>query len=71
MAQALPFADVLDAADQLTPDEQETLVEILRRRLAAEGRKRVVADVQEARREFAGGRCVTTNVDDLLREIES
>ena len=38
MAQTLPFGEVLDAADRLTVDEQETLVAILRRRLAEQGR---------------------------------
>jgi hypothetical protein len=71
MPQAMPFRDVLDAADQLSADEQETLVSILRRRLAEEGRKRVAAEIQEARQEFATGGCRPATAQELLDEIQS
>jgi hypothetical protein len=69
MTQTLPFGEVLEAADQLSHDEQEELVAILRKRLAQAARQRVVADVQEARREFAAGQCVPATADQLMREI--
>jgi hypothetical protein len=68
---ALQFGQVVDAADNLTADEKVELIEILRRRLADEGRKRVAADVQESRLEFAAGTCKPVSVDDLMREIVS
>jgi len=34
MAQGLPFGEVLEAADQLSPDEQEELISVLHLRLA-------------------------------------
>jgi hypothetical protein len=71
MASTLPFADVLDALDHLSVEEQEMLVSITRRRLAEQGRKRVAADVAEARREFAAGGCQPIAVDELWREISS
>ena len=43
------FSDVVDAADDLSVDEQETLVEILRRRIAKRNREALVRDVAEAR----------------------
>jgi hypothetical protein len=66
-----PFGDVLEAADRLTPDEQEELVAILRRRLAERGRKRVAAEVEESRREFSQGGCRATTATDLMNEITS
>ena len=71
MAQTLPFGEVLDAADQLTADEQEALVAILRRRLAEQGRKRIAADIAEARQEFKSGACRPATIDELLDEIQS
>jgi hypothetical protein len=71
MSAAPPFAEVLDAADRLSPEEQETLIVILRRRLAEQGRKRLAAEVREARQEFAEGRCQPAGADDLMREILS
>lgn len=69
MIQVMPFNEVVDAADRLSPDEQEQLVEILRRRLAQAGRRRVVAESEAAREEFASGQCGITTTDELLREI--
>jgi hypothetical protein len=70
MSQALPFGDVLEAADHLSPEEQESLIAILRRRLAQAGRLRVAADVEESRQEFAQGKCRPATPDELLREME-
>lgn len=65
------FGEVLDAVDQLPPKEQETLVEIVARRIAERGRKRLLADVQEARREYETGGCPQTTVDELITKIFS
>ncbi|HEV2970858.1 MAG TPA: hypothetical protein VGY55_12880 [Pirellulales bacterium] len=69
MASALPFAEVLEAVDHLSADEQEMLIFVTRRRLAEQGRKRVTADVQEAREDFAAGSCRPTTADEIMREI--
>jgi hypothetical protein len=53
MERTQPFAAVLEAVDQLSSDEQKTLVAIVQRRMAERGRKPLAADVQEARREAA------------------
>jgi DNA-binding TFAR19-related protein (PDSD5 family) len=63
------FAQVLEAADQLSEDEQQELMAILRRRLADAARRRLVTDVEEARREFAEGHCSPTSAADLLGKI--
>ena len=69
MPQAIPFGEVLEAADQLTPDEQKELADILHRRLAQAARHRIATEIQEARQEFAAGRCVPAIPDELMREI--
>jgi len=69
MAHHLPFGEVLEAADQLSHDEQEELIGILHRRLAQASRQRLVAEVKEARQEFAEGRCLPTTPSELMREI--
>ena len=65
------FAEVLEAIERLSFDEQEAVAEILRRRLADQGRRRIVAEVREARREFEAGRCRTGTVDEIMHEIRS
>jgi hypothetical protein len=69
MAERMLFGEVLDAVDELEPEEQETLVEIVSRRIAERGRKRVLADVQEARREYENGGCPQTTVNELIKTI--
>ena len=69
MAQEMLFSEVLEAADQLSPEDQQALIAILHRRLAQAGRQQLAADVQEARAEFAAGHCQPATPDDLLREI--
>lgn len=71
MGQTMRFGEVLDAADQLSPEEQETLVEILQRRLAQNSRKKLAEEIQEARQQFNEGRCQPTTPDELLKEILS
>lgn len=66
---ALPFADVLEAAERLTAEEQEDLAAIIGRRLAERGRQRVVRDVAEGRQEFAAGGCRPVTVAELMDEI--
>ena len=67
----MPFGEVLEAVDRLTPGEQEDLALILQRRVAEQGRKRLAEDVREARREFAGNGCRPVTADELMGEILS
>lgn len=66
----MPFGEVLEAADQLSAEEQQALIAILHRRLAETGRRQLAAEVQEARREFAEGRCKPATPEELMREIQ-
>jgi hypothetical protein len=69
MSQVIPFGEVLEAAYHLSMDEQQELIAVLARRLAQAGRQRVAADIQEARQEFAEGRCIPITPDQLMHEI--
>ena len=69
MTQVWPFGDVLEAADHLSHDEQEQLIAILHRRLTQAARQRLVAEVQETRKEFAEGGCSPATPGELMREI--
>ena len=71
MTPTMLFGEVLDAADHLSVDEKEKLIDILRRRMAEQGRKRVRAEAQEASQEFVAGTCRQATPDELMREITS
>jgi hypothetical protein len=66
-----PFDAALDAVAQLPPEDQLALVDIVKHRLAEQGRKQILADIQEAKREFNAGQCRTATVDEIMDEINS
>jgi hypothetical protein len=52
-------------------EEQETLLDILHRRLAEQSRKIVATEIQEARKEFAEGRCQSATPEEIMKDILS
>jgi hypothetical protein len=63
------FSEIVDAADNLSPDEQQVLVDILSRRLAERNRKQLVADIADGRREFADGTARPTSPQQIMDEV--
>lgn len=71
MEQSASFADVLEAVDRLSGDDQEALLQIVRRRISETGRKRVADEARESRREFDEGHCRPATPGELMGEILS
>lgn len=71
MPQTMAFGEILEVVEQLPPEDQEALIDVVQRRLAERGRKRVIAEAQQARKEFEEGKCRLVTVDELMKEIES
>lgn len=69
MEKIASFADVLEAADELPLDDQESLAEILRRRVIERRREQLAHEVQQARKEYQQGRCRPVTTDELMDEI--
>jgi hypothetical protein len=65
------FTEIVDAADLLSTEEQENLVDILQKRLRDRHRAELVKDVREAREEFAEGKCQAATPAQLMKEILS
>lgn len=63
------FGQVLDSAGELTLDEQESLVSVLRRRVAEHRRAELIRDVKEARQEFKTGKVRPATVAEILKRI--
>ena len=70
-AEALRFGDVLDAIDLMPMEDQEQIVEIVRRRLSLARREQLVQEVLEAEREYAEGRCKAATIDEIMKDILS
>ena len=62
---------MLDAVDQLDPESQAELVDVVKRRLAERGRERIAATVEQARREFASGQSKPMTAAEIVREAQS
>jgi len=69
MVTALKFAEVIEAADCLSEDEQETLLKVLQKRLAERRRLEVAEDIKEARLEHQRGETLEATPDELMDEI--
>jgi hypothetical protein len=65
------FHVVVEAADRLTLEEQETLVKVLNRRLADRRRTELARDIREAQREFERGAHRPAHPDEIMKEILS
>jgi polyphosphate kinase len=65
------FAAIVDAADRLSAEEQENLVDLLQNRLRDRHRAELVRDVREAQQEFAEGKCQAVTPAQLMKEILS
>jgi len=65
------FSEVLEAIDVLSVDEQETLLDIISKRLHERGRKQLKADIEQARNEYSQGMCQAASINSLMAEILS
>ncbi|MBL8852083.1 MAG: hypothetical protein JNG89_20590 [Planctomycetaceae bacterium] len=65
------FENLLEAAQQLSVEEQEALIEVVRRCRAERRRIHMAVDIADARREFANNECRAATPDELLAEIMS
>ncbi|HDQ72486.1 MAG TPA: hypothetical protein ENN19_10365 [Chloroflexi bacterium] len=69
MERKLAFGEVLEAVDQLSLGEQETLIDVMQRRIIEQRRERLTQEIQEARKEFESGGCRPVTPDELMTEI--
>ncbi len=69
MDKCATFAEVLEAADGLPLDDQESLAEILHRRVVERRRQELAREAAEARQEYEQGGCNRPTVDDIMSEI--
>ncbi len=71
METTLSFGDILDAAGRLPIDDQESLLDILQRRLVEHRRGQVARDIEEAREALKTGKCRPATPDEIFAEITS
>ena len=65
------FGEILEEADGLPLEDQETLIEVLQRRMRDRRRAQLARDIEEAQKEFQEGGCRPATAEELMREILS
>jgi hypothetical protein len=63
------FQEVIEAVEALPPDDQALLVEIIRHRLIQYRRKKLAAEIAEAREVYQRGEVRRGTVADLMKEL--
>lgn len=71
MASALAFGEVLEVVDKLSLEEQEALIEVVRRRVIERRQEELAKEVQDAQKEFQAGCCHPMTPEELMAEILS
>ena len=71
MEHSVPFGEILEAANSLPLEDQETLLDILKSRLRDRRRAELAEDIKKAAKEFEEGSCRPATPDELMREISS
>jgi hypothetical protein len=71
MPLTVSFGEVLEATDQLSLDEQHTLIQILQGRMR-EGRRAIIAkNIRAARKELEQGKCQPATPREIMEDILS
>ena len=65
------FSDIVEEADKLTLEEQETFIEILQKRVSETKRNKLIKKALESSEEFDKGHKFTSSIDDIMKEITS
>jgi hypothetical protein len=68
-ARVVRFGELLEMIDSLPLDERESLVQVVRQRMADDERSRMAASIRSARREHKGGKAKPVTSEALMREI--
>jgi hypothetical protein len=63
------FDEVLEAVEALPEEQQESLIDIVRRRQTERRRDALASSIEEAREELARGEVRRGSVDELLDEL--
>jgi len=63
------FDEILEAANQLPVEDQETLIDILNRRIHDRHRTEILKDIKAAQKEFKKNQCRPVSPEELMKEI--
>lgn len=65
------FSEILESADKMSLNEQETLIDVLQRRFSKHRRVELIKEIQTAQQEYQEGQCKAVTPSELMKEILS
>lgn len=71
MAQTMQFNQILDMIDNLSVDEQEDLISIVRHRQIERRREEIANNIAQARQDYQQGEVFRGNIDDIIAELNN
>lgn len=71
MAKATSFSELLEAVDHLSLDEQESLIDVVRHRIAEYRRQEISSLISSARKEYQQGKLSPETPQDIMNSILS
>lgn len=65
----MSFAEILEAVDQMDISEREMLIDIIRKRIIEQKRKRVISDVRQSRKDYANDKVQRGSSADVMKAL--
>ena len=69
MTQITSFNEILESVEQLSVEDQEALIDLVRRRLVERRRAEIAANIVKAQEEYQTGQVFRGTVDELMAEL--
>lgn len=67
--QVSQFEAVLESVEALSVEDQEALIDLVRRRLVERRRTEIAANIAKSKEEYQAGRVLRGTVDELMAEL--
>ncbi len=71
MSKTIQFNQILEMIDNLSIDEQDDLMNIVRHRQLDKRREEIADNINQARQEYQQGRVFRGTVDDIIAELNN
>ena len=71
MSQTIQFHQILEMIDDLSLDEQDDLINIIRHRQIEKRREEIAKNIYQARQEYQQGKLFRGNIDDIITELNN
>ena len=69
MTQITSFYEILESVEQLSVEDQEALIDLVRRRLVERRRAEIATNIVKAQEEYKTGQVFRGTVDELMTEL--